>query len=248
MNIDDDDGVAPNALRGGTRMKYVNGVYSDGSGNPIPAGPGGAQMLVIQMDIGVQRWQDGTATVKWRDPKTGKLPDPEDLNDEIPRSQWENGLSGEPKPPWAYIFCIYLLDVSAGKKWSYVHDTTSAKIAYQELKNAIQNKKILTGIELLPIVELKSGTTWKSKKFGLVPRPDFNPVKWLQRGADGALVIAADPLKQLGGAAKPPAPQQAQPRQIAAQPAQQAPRDDDPRPVAASPAPEDYYDGDYVPF
>jgi hypothetical protein len=251
MNIDNDDGVAPNALRGGTRMKYVDNKYSDGAGNVIPAG---TQMLAIQTDIGVQRWQDGKATVEWRNPETGKLPDPEDLNEKIPMAQWENGLDGKPKPPWGYVYCVYLLDMNSGKKWSYVHDTTSAKIAYQELKNSIQNKKILCGVELLPVVELRCGTTWRSRKFGLVPRPDFNPVKWLRRGDDGALVLAADPLKQLGGGAQVA---QAPPRQIAAQPApahqpgqaaqpkpaQQAPPDEDSGPIP----PADYYD-DYIPF
>jgi hypothetical protein len=70
-------------------------------------------------------------------------------------------------------------------------------------------------------------------------------VKWLRRGEDGALVLAADPLKQLGGGAQAAQPQ-APPRQIAAQPAparqpaqqpaQQAPPDEDP-----------YYD-DAIPF
>jgi hypothetical protein len=237
MNIDNDD-VAPNALRGGTRMKYVDNKYSDGAGNPIPAG---TQMLAIQWDVGVQRWQNRQAEVKWRDPQTGQLPDPEDLNNDIPMSQWEMGLDGKPTPPWKYIYCVYLLDIASGKKWSYVHDTTSAKIAYQELKNSIQNKKILCGVDLIPVVELRAGTTWKSKKFGMVQRPDFYPVKWLQRGADGALVLAPDPLKQIGGAAAAPA--QAPQRQITAQPAHQDIPPQEPPP----PSPEDYYD-DAIPF
>jgi hypothetical protein len=105
-----------------------------------------------------------------------------------------------------------------------VHGSVGAKIAYDELRNAMQNRKMLCGADVLPIVVLKSGTTWKSKTFGFVPRADFHPVKWLQRGADGALVPAPDPLaqsaKQISGgtaAARPMqqiAPPAAPPKQL----------------------------------
>jgi hypothetical protein len=236
-----EDDVAPNALRGGTRMKFVNNVYSDGAGNAIPAG---TRMLVMQTDKGVQRWESGKATVIWRDAE-GRLPDPEQLNDEIPMDQWERGLDGKPRRPWGYIYCIYLLGLDSGKKWSYIHDTTGAKISRGELRGAIQNKKLLCGIDVLPIVELRAGTTWKSKTFGFVPRADFYPIQWLCRGNDGALVPAPDPLKQLSGGTQiaPPKASQA-PQMITAQAPKKLPQaahDERPEP------PSDYYD-DGIPF
>jgi hypothetical protein len=216
-DIYNDEDVAPNALRGGALMKFNKGVYTDAAGNAIAAG---TRMLVVQTDKGVERWENGKASVIWRD-ENGRLPDPEQLNDEIPI--WEHGLDGKPRPPWAYIFCVYLLDTDSGKKWSYVHGTTGAKIAYDELRGAIQNKKLLCGVDVLPVVELRAGTTWKSKTFGSVPRADFHPVQWLSRGNDGAWVPAPDPLRQLssGGAAPP--------KQIAPPAAPQAPKQLPPR-------------------
>jgi hypothetical protein len=223
MNTYDENGIVPNALRGGTPLKYKDGVYSDAAGNLLKPG---VRLLVLEMNVILQRWRNGIAEFIERDP-AGKLPDPEQLNEQIPASEWELGLDGQPRKPWARNFRIFFADPDTGAKWTYIHDSVGANRAYHELKNAMETKKFLFGVNLLPLVELVSGKTFKTR-FGLKPRPTFFPVLWFGRGPDGALL----PQPQFG----------TPPRQITAKAQTQAAQEGL-RPVP----PEDYYD-DAVPF
>jgi hypothetical protein len=204
LHLHDDDGTQQNALKGGKRLKFVDGNYSDGGGNPIAVG---TELAVIATDIILQRWTDGMASVLERDPVTRRLPDPEELNEQIPQNEWKLDLNGKPRPPWAYTYCVYLLDLDSGQKFSFVSDTYGLCIAYRELRDKIKNKSLIFGVDLIPVVALRS-VWWKPKAFAKRLRPDFHPTCWLRRGDDGALAVVNDQLRRpenrIGGA--PPVP------------------------------------------
>jgi hypothetical protein len=180
----DDDVGCCNALKGGTLLRFNNGEYSDKDRNPIPIG---TRLLVHELDAILQKWKGGEAVVIERDPVTGKLPDVDDLNDQIPRSEWELDLNGNPRPPWERTFRVFLLDPDTGQKFAFINATAGASMAFSDLKGAMQTKRFLHGVDLYPIVLLQV-KQWKPEKFAARLRPYFHPVEWIQPGG-GALAI-----------------------------------------------------------
>jgi hypothetical protein len=183
--IDDDDRVAQNALRGRILLRFNNGEYSDKERAPIAIG---AQLFVDDLDVIVQRWQAGVATIAPRDPVTGKLADVDQLNEQIPESEWEKDLNGNPRPPWQRYFRVFLLDANSGRQYAFVNATAGASMAYGDLKGAMQTKKFLHGVDLFPLIELRA-KLWQPKKFPARLRPDFYPIKWIQPGGCQAPAI-----------------------------------------------------------
>jgi hypothetical protein len=200
----DDDGIAQNALKGGTLLRFVDGVWSDKDRNPISTD---TQLLVHEIDVILQRWKDGVAAVLPRDPVTSRLADPDQLNEQIPESEWERDLNNNWRPPWERTFCVYLVDMGqTGQKFSFINATAGASMAYGDLKSAMQTKRFLHGIDLFPIVELRS-KMWKPKKFAQRLRPYFHPVDWIRPGGGHVPAIAgpnppAGPVKQIAAPAK----------------------------------------------
>jgi hypothetical protein len=50
----------------------------------------------------LRRWKDN----KPEDITEHPLPDPEELNATIPQSEWDIGLDGRPRKPWALTYVI----------------------------------------------------------------------------------------------------------------------------------------------
>jgi len=65
-----------------------------------------------------QHWKDGTP-VQTIVKQPGKpLPDVMELNNAIPQEEWEDGLDGEPRPPWVKQHVAYLINpVDASTPW-----------------------------------------------------------------------------------------------------------------------------------
>jgi hypothetical protein len=201
MASNDDDGVARNALQGATLLRFVDGSYSDKDRNPIPIG---TQLLVREIDVILQRWQGGVATIAPRDPVTGKLADPDQLNEQVPIEQWEADLNGNPRPPWERYFIIRLVNVDTGQQFCFVSATASASMAYSDLKGAMETKRFLHGVDLFPFVELRT-KMWKPKKFAARPRPYFHPIHWMRPGGGDVPSIAgpaAPAAKQIAAPVK----------------------------------------------
>jgi hypothetical protein len=123
---EDDDRSAPgrkdSVLRGGSLLKWTEELgFHDRDENPIPYG---IQMIALDHDVVLQRWQDGFAVTKFRDPATGKLPDENELNAAIPQTEWEiNKFTDKPEPPWQRYVAIYLVDPRDGKKLGVYPDS-----------------------------------------------------------------------------------------------------------------------------
>jgi hypothetical protein len=91
----------------------------------------------------------------------------EELNAQIPKDTWEETNFG-PRPPWAYQFAVWLLDLDDGSICTHINSTDGAKIATRELRSRVKWKRELSGgRKLLPIVTLGCQlVSRKNKKYG----------------------------------------------------------------------------------
>jgi hypothetical protein len=104
------------------------------------------------------------------------LPDPDDLNSAIPVGEWEKGVDGQPRPPWAHVVIVYGVDIAVGVPYTFISATTGAHIAFDHLMDAVYGMRMLRGDSVLPVVEL--GERPMKTKFGTKSRPSFNIVSW----------------------------------------------------------------------
>ena len=152
------------------------------------------QLLVVGVDAILQRWKDGKPEVIRDKP----LPDPDDLNSAIPVSEWEAGLDGQKRPPWANTVVIYTIDPVTGGFFTFISSTIGGRIAVDHLKESVAGMRLLRGGRVLPLVTL--GERPMKTQFGVKSRPHFEVVDWKEAGAP---VLRGAPKAALPLAPKP---------------------------------------------
>jgi len=187
----DNDGFAPsgnNSGRGHDFLRWKAGygwVDRDGVTAPSP-------LLAVKVDEILRMWKDDRPTDITEKP----LPDPDTLNAQIPVSEWEEGLDGRPRPPWAHYVVVYLVDPETATKYVYAAATVGGHIAVEQLKDNVITMRLLRGARVMPLVELSSKPM--KTKFKMSERPDFRIVSWHLPGGDGGM-LAAPTAPQLSG-------------------------------------------------
>ena len=68
----------------------------------------------------VRRWQGEQSA---RQDRRSPAPNIDELNDAIPRTEWEIGISGEPRPPWEHALTLYLFNLDTAERTTYVTST-----------------------------------------------------------------------------------------------------------------------------
>src|SRR5262245_63076661 len=101
-------------MRGITARWSDTSSWVDRDGLPLPE-----TMLVIGYTTVLRRWVNKKPEYIVEHP----LPDPKLLNDAIPVTEWEVGLDGKPRPPWALTFVIYAVDLKTGALFTYASST-----------------------------------------------------------------------------------------------------------------------------
>jgi hypothetical protein len=101
----------------------------------------------------LRKWQPSPIKTIVRQPGA-ELPDPDDLNAQIPREQWEQGLDGNPRPPWSKYFILYLLDTSTASLFTYVNCTIGCRLLVTRIEERTQWARALYGDDVLPMVKL----------------------------------------------------------------------------------------------
>jgi hypothetical protein len=114
------------------------------------------------------------------------LPDVRELNDSVPKDEWELDLSGKPKGPWVHQVIAYLLDPGTGGFFTYLNSTIGARIAIEQLKEKVITMRALRGARVVPIVRLAHRPMKTS--FGMKHRPEFEVIEWRQMGGGGNAV------------------------------------------------------------
>jgi hypothetical protein len=176
LTIQNDDGFdvqerAGNFIIGGM-IKYFNHVYTLNKTEPLPPD---LTLLVISITTCWVRWWDHAPT-EHRVTRSGQLhPQREDLPDQD-KTLWQPGLGGNPADPWKDTRYMHLINLQTGQDYTFVTDASGGRMAIGELKSSIRNVRV-AHLGAMPIIRFRTGT-FKSKQFGLVPRPICEIVDW----------------------------------------------------------------------
>jgi hypothetical protein len=167
-----DHGEAEDRLIKGTLLRCVDGRWSARDGLPAPTSP----LLATTLLTVAQRWQNKVpiqTIIKGK----GEWPDIARLNEQIPQSEWEPDVTGQPRPPWQIQRLVYLVNEATCERFTFASGTAGAHICCNDLRDRVADKRFLTGdAAILAVVELSSKTM--RTKFGVKARPDFKIVGW----------------------------------------------------------------------
>jgi hypothetical protein len=184
VQFEDEEGYSDRLIKGEI-AKCVDARWSVRDGTELKTGE---SFLCTGTTQALQRFLDNVPQFIPREP--GKpLPDPDDLNAEIPEEEWELGLSGEKRPPWQRVYVVYLIRLHDASMLTFISGTAGARIAYNALTTKVYNMRVLRGTNVAPVVKL-SAKPMKTK-FGVKMRPDFEIVEFREIGGGGG------PLQQI---------------------------------------------------
>jgi hypothetical protein len=170
-------GLRQRLLRGTLlRWNEVDG-YRDRDGVQPVEGP----YLLLGMEQGYQRWKDQTLIDEIIDKP---LPDLEQLNAAIPKSEWEPGPDGHPSPPYSHQYCVYLLDPNDGQFFTLMNKTVGMKILWESLAERWKVMRHLRGADVIAVVNLAT-RPFKTAKWGIKYRPDLKVLEWRKPGGGG---------------------------------------------------------------
>jgi len=188
----------------GSLLKCIDGRWSTADINEMT----GRRLLALMTAKAVQHWQaQGVIQTIVEGPDT-PLPDVEQLNAQIPQSEWETGLDGQPRAPFQKEYVVYLLDPSDASLYTFANSTVGAKIAHTRLVDRVSWMRAMRGAAVFPLVVLDA-KQMKTKKVGIKLRPEFTIVDWRNLGGPDKLAIAPPTQPTAPGgesAAEPAAP------------------------------------------
>jgi len=197
IRFDGDDGYDDQAIKGPI-VKCVDARWSVRDGTELKDGE---PLLCFGTTQGNQRFIDNVSELILKQP--GKpLPDVDELNEQIPTDEWEEGLNREPRPPWQRVYLVYLIRMHDASMLTFISGTSGARIAYNKLTSQVYTMRLLRGANMAPIVKLSSKPM--KTKFGTKMRPDFEVVDFREIGGNGRSAPQIESAK--GEAGKPVKP------------------------------------------
>src|SRR5262249_34979816 len=100
------------------------------------------------------------------------LPDPEERNKQIPKSEWDDGFNGQKRKPASISQLMYAV-AADGEEFTFISNTTGAGIAVPELARKIRNTRNWHNDQsLCPIIRF-STTPMPTRYKTVKPRPFF---------------------------------------------------------------------------
>jgi DNA polymerase family A len=164
----------------GVILRCVDGRWSTNEGTTLTPD---MQFIALGTAEALQMWRNNKPAETIRKRPGVPLPDLEDLNAKIPKSEWELGLDRKPRAPWVRQCIVYLLDPGDASIFTYINSTFGALRAVSALKDKVKWMRALRGARVVPIVKLESKSM--PTAFGTKQRPEFTIVEWRDLG-DGA--------------------------------------------------------------
>jgi hypothetical protein len=168
----------------GIILKCVDGHWRDGD-DITPTG----EIVVVHTTRALQCWKD-KELLDYEIEQPGETltrGHAAELNAPIPKEEWGLGLDGQPRPPWAVNWVVYLIDLTAGQRYTYLNSTWGAQIGVEKLEDRMIVQRALRGPGVRPIVKLDSAPM-KTKQ-GQKMRPEFTVLEWRDfSGGGGALL------------------------------------------------------------
>ena len=136
----------------GEILRCVDGHWSLRDGTAINPD---TLLLAIGTTEALQHW-DGQIPLEDIRKRPGEaLPDVDELNAQIPRSEWKEGLDGQPRPPWQHAYVAYLVSVDDASLYTFVNGTIGARIAVERLQDKVKWMRALRGVNCAPLVRLE---------------------------------------------------------------------------------------------
>jgi hypothetical protein len=201
----DGDDIYSDELIKGPILKFVDGRWSVKDGTVLKDGE---PFLCTGTAQALQRFIDNVPCDPIRKQPGKPLPDPDELNAQIPVEEWELGFDGKPTPPWKHAYAVYVIRQHDASMMTYINSTIGARIAFNKPTSQVYNMRILRGANVAPIVKLSSKPM--KTKFGEKMRPDFEIIEFRELGGGGEPTLIESPKSGSGGAAeqigKPVAP------------------------------------------
>jgi hypothetical protein len=142
--------------------------------------------LLWAMEQGYQRWK---AQILVDEIIDKPLPDLDQLNGAIPKSEWERGLDGHPRPPYSHQYCVYLLDPNDGQFFTLMNSTVGMKMLWESLAERWEVMRHLRGADVRAVVNLAT-RPFRTAKWGIKYRPDLRILEWRRPGAGGGDRVA----------------------------------------------------------
>jgi hypothetical protein len=159
---------------------------SDNAGNWLKddAAADAGPYLPVNYRHVLQHWQEGRVI----DTKDADSFDLDELNEAVPKKEWEPGYNaGEKRPPWQRAHQLILMNLRTGEQVIYSGSNIRCRKAVTQLVDQIRSKNFLFGRTAAPVVELASApfnTNW-----GMQKRGDFKVLDrpWFDLSGDSAL-------------------------------------------------------------
>jgi hypothetical protein len=151
------------------------------------------ELVAVDVARVVQKWHD-QKPVETKVLEPGEpFPDIDELNDGVPREEWEEDLNGNPRGPYQAQHILYLLDLSTMERFTYTTATFGGRKAIRDLRDKLIWMQRLRGANVYPVVTLSD--TFMNTKWGGRQRPDFKIVRWVRLGGEegAGSVLALEP-------------------------------------------------------
>jgi hypothetical protein len=162
--------------------------------------PSGLRLLAIETTTVLQRWKDQKVV----DVITERpFPNIDELNEAVPKEEWETDRNGQLRKPYQHTWLLYLLNPATMEKYTFVSSTVGGRIAVSELKDAVAFMRRYREESTLAVVELSSKPM--RTRFGERPRPFFKILEWRAAGR-GAQSLPTTSPKQIAAAPAVAAP------------------------------------------
>jgi hypothetical protein len=176
----------------GSLLKCVDGRWSTQDDPDMT----GTQLLALTTAKAIQRWQLKEPVDTVVDTGAG-LPDIDELNATIPRTEWELGLDGQPRAPWQRQYVVYLLDTSDASIFTFANGTIGARIAWERLVDRVSWMRALRGAAVFPLITLDSRPM--KTQFGIKQRPEFAITDWRDLGSTVNPALESTPPRAIEG-------------------------------------------------
>ena len=118
------------------------------------------------------------------DPAAGG-PNLEELNANVPQSEWREGPDGKLHGPWQAQYLVYLLNPHTAERFTYATSTIGGRIALRDLVDRVSWMRKFRGEQVYAVVS-PSAAPMKTR-YGTRPRPHFVIMRWVGLSSDGAL-------------------------------------------------------------
>ena len=148
---------------------------------------GALELVAVNVTRVVQKWGDGQP-IQTRVLEPGeKFPNLEELNANVPQSEWREGPDGKLHGPWQAQYLLYLLNPDTAERFTYATGTIGGGIAVRDLVDRVSWMRKFRGEQVYAVVS-PSAAPMKTR-YGTRPRLHFVIKRWVELSTDGALPL-----------------------------------------------------------